>query len=66
MLCLTKQIHGDPVRICLTVAQHQYLRGAGYHINGDLTKYRTLGCCHKDIAWANNFIDFGDRFCAIR
>ena len=57
MLGLGKQVHGNPVGIRLTIAYHQYFRGAGNHVDTDLAKHHALGGRHVGIARADNLVD---------
>ena len=66
MLGLGKQIHSDPIRVGLTVAHHQNLGWAGDHIDAYLSKYRTLGGSHIDVARADDLIDTRHAFRAVR
>ena len=65
MLGLAEEIHCDPVRIGLAVANDENFRRTGDHIDAHAAEYLSLGGRHIGVAGAHDLVDRFDRFGAV-
>ena len=65
MFCLAEKIHSNPVRIGLTVANHQNFRRTGDHINADGTEHIALGSSHVGVARSDDLVNGRNSFRAV-
>jgi hypothetical protein len=57
VLRLGKQVRGHPARVHAAVADHQYFRGPGDHVDADAAENLALGLGHVAVTGADDLVD---------